>query len=52
MVYEVEMKFPKPPMLSVMVEAPNEVTAKVVAQHEAYVGGFGKVKKFTSIIQK
>ena len=46
MLYEVTMKFQKPPMLTVTINAPNIVSAKFTAQHHAVVGGFGKVKKF------
>lgn len=49
MIYEIEMSFSKPPRYSVIVEAANTATAKVLAQHNAIVSGFGKVKKFVSV---
>lgn len=52
MIYEVTMEFSKPPVLTVVVEAPNTITAKMRAQHSAIEGGFGKAKKFLIVEQK
>lgn len=52
MKYEVNMKFRKPPMFSVTVEAESSWQAREMARQSAVAYGFGTPKVYTVVAQK
>jgi hypothetical protein len=45
MLFEVELRFKRPPCLGLRISAPSAAVAKQMAKEEARRGGFGEAKK-------